>query len=342
MMRKLLIGFAILAIICGIIAAYAYKVIWGKNVFDPHSKQFIYVPSDSSFDALTKIINDQEILEHPKHFEWTAQLMKFGDGNVKPGKYAIPDESSNRDFIQLLRSGNQSPIDVTVGSHRMYLPLLGTVSQYFEFDSVALVQYVHNNLNKFERTEEDVITLFTQDTYRMYWNTSTESFMKRMVKETKDFWNTNQRQIKASELGLTDIEVVTLASIVEKESNHAPERPTIAGVYINRLKRGIPLQADPTVVFGIGDFTMRRVLNKHLAHPSPYNTYLNSGLPPGPICIPSKNAIDAVLNYDKHNYLYFCAKPGYEGKHSFAKTLVAHNVNARKYQRWLSKEGIKK
>ena len=175
----------------------------------------------------------------------------------------------------------------------------------------------------------------------MFWNTKPIDLYQRLAKEGQKFWDSNNRSAKLAERGISKREAYTLASIVEKESNDPQEKPTIAGVYLNRLKRGIRLQADPTVVFAVGDFGLRRVLNKHLAHPSPYNTYLNNGLPPGPICMPSLSSLKAVINADDHDYIFFCAKAGEPGKHAFAATLSEHNNNARKFHRWLDQRGIR-
>ena len=175
----------------------------------------------------------------------------------------------------------------------------------------------------------------------MNWNIAPEAIADRMEKEHQFFWSQNNRLQKAKEIGLSPTEVYTLASIVEKESQSKIERPIIAGLYLNRLKTGIPLQADPTVVFAVGDFTLRRVLNKHLEIDSPYNTYRFTGLPPGPICMPSISSLDAILNAEKHRYLYMCAKPDNSGLHVFAESLSEHNVNANRYRRWLNQRGIR-
>jgi UPF0755 protein len=182
--------------------------------------------------------------------------------------------------------------------------------------------------------------MFIPNTYEFYWNTSAEKFVEKMAEEYKNFWN-EDRKAKAEKMGLTQSEVSTLASIVEQETQKNDEKARIAGVYINRINIGMPLQADPTVVFAVGDFTIKRVLNSHLRIDSPYNTYLYAGLPPGPICIPSVSSIDGVLNYEKHNYLYFCAKEDFSGYSNFASTLSQHNVNAQKYHRALRKAGIR-
>ena len=188
-------------------------------------------------------------------------------------------------------------------------------------------------------TPETILTLFIPNTYEVYWNLSAEKLMQRMKREYDAFW-TPARLSKAKAVGLTPIEVAVLASIVEEETAAADEYPVVAGLYINRLRRGIPLQADPTVKFAVGDFTLRRILFEHLKVDSPYNTYKHTGLPPGPLRVPSTRSIDAVLNYMKHNYLYMCAKEDFSGRHNFARTLAEHNRNARRYQAELNRRGF--
>jgi UPF0755 protein len=175
----------------------------------------------------------------------------------------------------------------------------------------------------------------------MYWDDEVDEILTRLVSEKEKFWDKGARRKKAEKLGMSPAEVYTLASVVEKESNYKPERKTIAGLYLNRIRKGIPLQADPTVKYAVGQLDLRRVLNKHLEYDSPYNTYKYTGLPPGPIYMASVNSIDAVLNSENHNYVYMCAKPGYNSEHVFANTLRQHQVNANRYHRWLNSEGIK-
>lgn len=221
--------------------------------------------------------------------------------------------------------------------------MAGKVSQYIEPDSLKLLNYLtdEDNLLEWGYTTETILSLFIPNTYQFYWDTSPEKFVKRMQTEHDKYWNTKNRKENLAKHGLTPAESYTLASIIEKETTNPKETKTISGVYHNRLRQGIALQADPTVVFGVGDFTIRRVLNKHLEHPSPYNTYLHLGLPPGPIYMPTLSSLDAAIFPEDHKYIFFCAKPGYDNEHSFAKTLSQHNRNARMYHSWLNKEGIK-
>lgn len=342
MKKKVLLSLSILFIIGCCFVGILYYTIWGTNVNTDDSNNVFYINTGSDFKTVLRDLTEKKIIKNKQTFELTSKLMKFDSGNIKPGKYNIPDNINNRNLIQKFRSGLQDPINVTIGNVRNLDKLIGDMSKQFEFDSIDFVRYISDSTSRPDFDNANLISLFIPDTYSMYWNNSPQTVVKRMQKEYDAFWSNNDRTLKAASLNLSTQEVMTLASIVEKETNYNPEKARIAGVYLNRISRNIPLQADPTVVFAVGDFTIRRVLNKHLRYKSPYNTYMNLGLPPGPICLPSKSSIDAVLNYEKHGYIYFCAKTGYEGQHVFAKTLTQHNRNARKYQKWLSSEGIKK
>jgi UPF0755 protein len=243
----------------------------------------------------------------------------------------------------LLRSGEQLPVNLIFNNIRDINQLAGAVGRQIEADSVSIVKLLTDStyLSLLGLNREIAPILFIPNTYEMYWNTSAEGFIKRMHDEYIKFWK-GERTSLANEIGLTIAEVVTLASIVEKETNKNDEKPIIAGVYMNRLKAGWRLQADPTVIYAIGDYSIKRVLNVHKEFRSPYNTYQVHGLPPGPICIPSIASIDAVLNYDRNSYLFFCAKDDLSGYHVFARTNRQHNINARKYQEALNKMGIYK
>ncbi|MBT5090033.1 MAG: endolytic transglycosylase MltG, partial [Flavobacteriales bacterium] len=220
--------------------------------------------------------------------------------------------------------------------------LAGKIASQIEADSLSIIKYITDTtfLNKLKLNTDNVACLFIPNTYEFYWNTSVEGFVNRMVKEYSDFWNSNRKK-KAAEIKFNYYQVAVLASIVEKEQSiKKDERPEIAGLYLNRLKKRMKLESDPTLIFALGDFTIKRVLNKDKKVDSPYNTYKNKGLPPGPICIPSINAIDAVLNASEHNYIFMCAKEDFTGYHNFAKTYAKHLINARKYQKALNKREI--
>ena len=249
---------------------------------------------------------------------------------------------SNNDLVNLLRSGKQSPVKLTFNTIRTYEDLAGKVANQIEADSISLLKALRNPdlANKYGFSTATFFTLFIPNTYEFYWNTSAEEFIQRMAREYKSFWN-ESRRAKAKAIGLSQSEVAILASIVQAEQmSHPDERPKVAGLYLNRLKRGMRLQSDPTLVFAIGDFSINRVLNQHKSIQSPYNTYLYSGLPPGPINLPELSSLEAVLNPEQHSYLYMCAKADFSGYHHFSKTLSQHNVYAKEYQRELNRRKI--
>ena len=242
----------------------------------------------------------------------------------------------------MLRLGEQVPVLMTFNNVRTKAQLAGTISRQLEVDSITLKQLLNNNdfLKKNKMDEKSSITLFIPNTYELWWSTSSEKLFERMALEYKKFW-TKERKQKSKSLNLSQTEVAILASIVQAEQQtHPDERPVIAGLYVNRLKKKMRLESDPTLVFAHGDFSIKRVLNKHKEIDSPYNTYKNEGLPPGPINLPEPSSIDAVLNYKKNDYLFMCAKPDFSGYHNFAKTLKQHNINARKYREALNKKGV--
>ncbi|MCB0689193.1 MAG: endolytic transglycosylase MltG, partial [Saprospiraceae bacterium] len=240
-------------------------------------------------------------------------------------------------------SGNQTPVNLVINNVRTINDLAGKIASQVEVDSSTLANYLKDPsfLNKFDLDAEDAMTLFIPNTYQVYWTVSPDALSERLSQEKIKFWESNDRVRKATDLNLTPAQVYTLASIVERETQAGKERPTVAGLYLNRLKQGIPLQADPTVVFATGIYDLRRVLNVHLEIDSPYNTYKYAGLPPGPIFMPSIQSIDAVLDAEKHDYLYMCARPDNSGLHAFAASLSAHNQNANRYRQWLNDRGIK-
>ena len=340
MKRIALAVLIILFLIGGILGFLAYKAIYSDN-FQIEEATTLFIPEGADFNQLQDSLVSNNIISNAQSFKWVAQLMKFE--NVKPGKYIIQPDWNNRECIQYLRLGQQTPVNVTFNNIRTVDELAGIFSKYLAEDSLdyleAIMDSSFHNQNGYN--PQTIISMFIPNTYEMYWNTSPGNILARMKTEHERFWNEERLKLQ-EESGFTKIEIYTLASIVQKETNIASEKPVMAGVYINRLNRGIPLQADPTVVFGVGDFTIRRVLNKHIAFDSPYNTYMYKGLPPGPIFMPDVNTIDAVLNYERHNYLYFCASPDKIGAHDFARTLTEHNRNANRYRRWLNKQKIYK
>ena len=293
----------------------------------------LYIPSNADYQYVKDEIISLNVLESKRAFDWLAKKMHY-DENVHPGRYILTNGMSNRQLINMLRMGYQTPVKVVFNNIRTVEQLAGRISDQIEADSASIINEINKN--------NDIdATTFIPNTYEFYWNTDAEDFIEKMVAEHKRFWNETRLQ-KAQDLKLTPRQVSILASIVDKETTKTSEMPRIAGVYLNRLSKRWPLQADPTLVFALGDYNIRRVLDVHKNIDSPYNTYKYAGLPPGPICIPSIAAIDAVLNAENHKYFYFCAKDDLSGCHVFAKTITEHNKNAEKYRRSLNKNKIYK
>lgn len=263
--------------------------------------------------------------------------------DVKTGNYNIPQGISLRTLIYRLKQGRQDAVKITFNNLRTIERLAGSLAKQTMSDSLAYLEYFRNDsiISRDGFNAQTILAMFLPNTYEVYWNITPEQLYQRMNKEYNKFWNEERRE-KAKNIGLTPIQVSILSSIVIEETKSRTEMARIAGVYINRLKIGMPLQADPTVKFAVNDPTIKRILFKHLEVDSPYNTYKYKGLPPGMIAMPSLFAIDSTLDYEKHDYLYFCAKADMSGLHSFAKTLTQHNNNARAYANELNRRGIRK
>jgi UPF0755 protein len=322
-------------------AWWFYGVFYKPGVHVQDDSPFLYVNTGMTMDELTKMLSERKIVEDIDAFKSIAKLKKF----EKPvaGRYRIQDGMNNRQLVNLLISGKQEPVKFTFNEVRTKEQLAGRVGGKLEADSLDILQLLEDEafIEKYGFNEYTILTLFLPATYEMKWNTSAEEFFELMAAEYKTFW-TDDRRNRASAMGFTQSEVVILASIVEAEQKRvAEERKRIAGLYINRLKKGMPLQSDPTVIYALGDFSINRVLKSDLDVNSPYNTYRNTGLPPGPILLADKVSIDAVLQYEKNDYLYMCAEYG-TGKHKFTKDYDVHLKNAREYQAALDKNNIKR
>lgn len=339
-MRIILLVVLCLALLIGY---KGYKSIWGQNLNTDQEDTLLYIPSGSTLSSVVDSLSTKNLLLNVSEFELTAKAMQFGDASLKAGRYDLAQTLTNRAIISKLRLGQQDAVNVIINGGRTIEEVTANISEQLTFTADELLSELKSadRMDLWGATPQTLISKIVPDTYQMYWSSSPKKVADRIQKEYKKYW-TGELINKAKALNLTPDEVMTLASIVDKESNKADEHPIIAGVYLNRLKRGMLLQADPTVVFANGDFTIRRVLNKHLKSKNPYNTYMYAGLPPGPICLPSKSAINGVLNPTEHRYLYFCAQPNYSGRHDFSKTLTQHNNFANKYRRWLSQQGIRK
>ncbi len=326
----------------GLVEGYSVYSLMFKPNITTHGKEFVFlrIPTGSNFNEAYGIFRQSGYLIDSISFKKAAASMGY-NRNVKPGRYKFTQGMSNREVLGILRAGLQTPVRVTFGGFRVPQQLAGRIASQLEIDSAALLMFLKSDAvaKKYGFNGETFIAMFIPNTYEFYWNTTIDGFLDRMKREYDAFWN-DDRTYKAADIGLTKLKVSILASIVEEETIFSSERPRVAGVYMNRLERGIPLQADPTVKFAVGDFGLRRILTRHLKIDSPYNTYLIKGLPPGPINAPSISSIDALLNYEQHQYLYFCAKSDFSGYHVFAKTLTEHNRNAREYQAALNKQRI--
>jgi len=334
----------IVAVLAGVVASgglYIYRELFQPNVTVSSNENYVLIPTGSSFADVVNVLNDKKLLINEKTFVWTAKQMKY-IANVKPGRYLIKPKMNNRELVSLLRSGKQTPVKVIFNNIRTRDQLAERISSQLEAKRHALLNLMNDEdyVRKFGMNSENVLSMFIPNTYEFYWNTSADQFLQRMKKEYDKFWNAD-RMNKARKIGFKPAEVSVLASIVQQETNQDDEKNIIAGVYINRYHKGMRLEADPTLVYALGDFNVTRVLNVYKEIDSPYNTYKYAGLPPGPICLPTKTSIDAVLNYIHHNYIYFCAKEDFSGRHSFASTYSQHCVNAKKFQRALDRRGIK-
>lgn len=319
----------------------AYRNIYKANkISRDGEKVYFYIKTGSTMKDVVKSLKAEKIIQSEAIFEWLAHQKNY-ENKIKPGRYTLKPYMSNNELVNLLRSGQQEPVKLTINNIRTKAELVRKVSSQLEADSLQLYELLSNDntLDTLGFNSISITGFFIPDTYDFFWNTSADDFLKQMRNEYRKFWSYERRELAKSK-ELKPAEVSIIASIVEKETNFKPERPLVAAVYLNRLKKNMKLQADPTVVYANGDFTINRVLEKHIKFDNPYNTYIYEGLPPGPICIPSKNAIDAVLKAPKNNYVYFCADDAFNGKHKFAASLSEHNINANKFRKALNKKRI--
>jgi len=339
--NKLILFLVILALVIAAIGGgYFYLRYFKPNVTGKES--YLYIHTDATYPDVYKTIREKGIVEDTASFNAAAIAIHYTN-RVKPGKYHLHEGFTNRKLINMLASGSQEPVQLAFHNLRLKEEFAGFVAKKIEPDSVSILRLLDSSefLSKYGFTPENVYAMFIPNTYQLYWNNTPEKFFKRMNANYVAFW-TSERKQQAAEIKLSPIEVSILASIVDAEALHDEEMPTIAGLYLNRLKIGMKLESDPTVIFSLHDFTIRRVLNKYLSYNSPYNTYLHTGLPPGPIMMPSVNAIDAVLNYRKSDYIYMCAKEDFSGNHNFATNHADHMINAHKFQQALNERNIKK
>lgn len=301
----------------------------------------VYIPTGSSYDDLVDSLDAHGCIVSRGVFNTLAHLRGLSS-HVKSGSYLFQHNQGVISVIQKLYSGSQDPIRVTVGKYRTPEQLCQYLDGKLELsgDSLLVLMHTDSICARYGLTPATMLCLFPQNTYEFYWNMSPQGFLDRMNKEYDNFWRGRQQQ--ADNMNLSRQEIVTLASIVDEETNANSEKPDIASVYLNRLRIGMPLQADPTVKYAVGDFTIRRIRGSMLNSDNPYNTYKRKGLPPGPICIPSQASVDAVLQNKKTDYIYFCAKEDFSGCHNFASTLAQHNANAARFHHALNQRGIQK
>lgn len=331
---------AILLIAIGFTGLNYYLKYYTPNVTG--KQEYLYIHTGATFNDVYKTIKEQGIVKDTASFYKAAENMNYVS-RVKPGRYRLKDGMSNRRLINMLASGTQEPVTLAFHNIRLKADFAGFVAKHLEPDSASLMRLLDSAsfLKQYGFTPDNVYVMFMPNTYSLYWNTTPEKFFKRMYESYQKFW-TPERKQKAAAINLTEPEVGILASIVDAEALHDSDNPIVAGLYLNRLRIGMKLEADPTVIFALNDFTIKRVLSKQLAYNSPYNTYMYKGLPPGPIMMPSINAVNSVLDYQKSDYLYMCAKADFSGYHAFASNVADHLKNARAFQQALNERNIKK
>ena len=336
-MKKGLFSTLLVVLIIGFgIAVYLYVSFKGNAV---KQERELYISSRCDYDGMLDSLMPS--LSYHWAFNLYAKRLNL-EKSFKAGHYLLKAGMSNIEVVRMLKLGLETPVRVTLNNVKISAHLALKLSQQMDADSTSFMAALTSK----ELAKEvgfdslSLFSMFLPDTYELYWTTSPEDVVRRMRREYDRFW-TKERDSKRERSGLSRFEVMTLSSIVYEETRKSDEMPRVAGVYINRLRKGMPLQADPTIKYAMQDFTLRRILYKHLKYESPYNTYLNKGLPPSPICMPSRDAIEAVLNFEKHDYLYFCARPTFDGYHNFAKSYSEHLKNAKAYSRELNKRKIK-
>ncbi len=326
-------------------AYYVYNAVFIPNTAFNNNEAHVYIPTGAKFSDVMEEL--KPLLKDPISFEAVANRKEY-PSNIKSGHFIIKKGMNNNDIINSIRTGN-IPIIIKFNNQERLENLAGNLSKQLEVDSLGFLKVFRNNdyLNKKRFTQDNALSMYIPNTYEIYWNITAKGFQERMFKEYQSFWNTSRKQ-KAAELNLSKVEVISLAAIVQKETAKVDERQRVAGVYVNRLKRGMLLQADPTVIYSKKkldkdfDQEIKRVLYKDLELDSPYNTYKYAGVPPGPIAMPDITSIDAVLNFEKHKFYFFVADVKNFGYHKFAKTLSQHNRNKREYVRWISQQKIKR
>lgn len=342
--RILLWVFIPLFIVVLTAGAVFWWYIYAPNVKctnDGDDEYFLYVTNYHTMADVATMLDNDNKLGSVRTFNTVAKYTR-SDELLKPGRYRIEKGLSNFKLLQKFRNGLQEPLKFTFNNINYVEEFCGAAGNVFHFDSLQILETVRDKqlLDSLGITSEMLLGHLLPNTYEIYWTISPEGLLIRMKRESDRFWNSERNAI-LEQRGLNRDDVLIIASIIQKETNHKEEMSRMAGVYFNRLKKGMKLQADPTVKYAVGDLSLRRVLNRHLDYPSPYNTYYAEGLPPGVICAPNPSSIDRVLNYEEHNYIFFCAKPGYNSTHTFTVTNAQHERNRQIYIAWLRSEGIR-
>ncbi|HTM66002.1 MAG TPA: endolytic transglycosylase MltG [Flavipsychrobacter sp.] len=335
--KKIFLAIFIVLLIAG--GYFAFKV-FGPNTGSFGRGEFLYIHTGANYDQVKQTLEREHFVKDINAFDFLAKQAKYPT-MIKAGKYRISKGMSNFEIIRMLRSGRQTPVKLVINKMRTKGDFIRYVASNLEADSLVLQQMLNDNvyLSQFGLDSNTAMVAIMPDTYEFWWNTTADKAYRKFEKYYAKFW-TEERKAKAQQIGLSPVEVTILASILEEETNYNKEKPLIASVYINRLKHGMKLQADPTAKFASGNFALRRITSELTSFASPYNTYFTTGLPPGPICTPSKKSIEAVLNAPTTDYLYFCAKEDFSGAHRFAKTYEEHQKNAHLYQQALNNRGI--
>jgi UPF0755 protein len=335
---KGLVFFLLFSILLISFGFYAYQICYTPNILVGKEDRVFVIPKGENFSYVQRKFHEDDVVQDLTSFAFLSKLMSYTN-HVKPGRYVLEANMTNIQAIRLLRAGIQEPVKITFNNVRLVHELSEKITKNLymkpEAFEAALIKFTMNNKAGFNK--DNILCMFIPNTYEVYYNIEPEELVERMKTEFDNYW-TEERKAKAAKLGFSPIEVSILASIVQAESVRPDEAPVIAGLYINRLKKNIPLQADPTLVFAVGDFTLKRVLNEHKEVDSPYNTYKYPGLPPGPINMPEIRSLNAVLDYQKSDYVYMCAKEDFSGRHNFTSSYKEHVINASKYQKALSIE----
>lgn len=333
-MKKLFLGLVIILLV----AAEAAYLVFGPGTSFQGPKYDLYIHTGATYDTLMNGLRQKAVIRRPAIFDWLARRSGY-PAKIKAGKYEIRSGMSLFHLLKMLRNGRQEPVNLVITKLRTKEDLAGLVGKKLECDSVSFLRYLNNDdtLRRYALDSNTVMTAILPDTYTYFWNTNPSRIFRKMEIANRTFW-TAARKRKAEEHKLNPVTAYILASIVEEETTRKEDKPKIASVYLNRLATGMKLAADPTVKFALRDFELKRVYAKYLSVESPYNTYRNSGLPPGPICTPSMESLDAVLNAPDTKYLYFVAKPDFSGYSNFAETYQEHLQNARSYQQSLDEQ----